>query len=168
VSLFASAYDSVTDDAEAAFLAFFASKTISMIRAPDEFVYPPPFNLIEIFLVAPFEPILPRKLYVKLNEKIMIVILFIPLSIIALLESTHSKPSYFRDWFDPASSEVDTSEEAQNPQVEEGHLKISKVPFKELIKVFPSSNRLLHEEMVLQELRELRKKVDDLTTKLNG
>jgi len=73
VSLFASAYDSVgpliailppslrvnpwqvTDDAEAEFLSFFAGKTIAMIRAPDEFVYPSPFNLVEIFLVAPLE-----------------------------------------------------------------------------------------------------------------
>lgn len=40
ISLFSSAYEDVTDDAAAHFLAFFAGKTISMIRAPDQFVYP--------------------------------------------------------------------------------------------------------------------------------
>lgn len=45
----------VVDDAEAQYLAFFASKTVSMIRAPDSFVYPAPFNLIETFIIAPLE-----------------------------------------------------------------------------------------------------------------
>jgi hypothetical protein len=60
----------IVNNAEAQYLAFFAAKTIEMIRAPDEFVrkltfgvydadvlqvYPAPFNLIEIFLVAPLE-----------------------------------------------------------------------------------------------------------------
>lgn len=45
----------VVDDAEAQFLAFFASKTVEMIRAPDSYVYPAPFNLIEAIFVAPFE-----------------------------------------------------------------------------------------------------------------
>jgi len=45
----------IVDDAEAQFLAYFAGKTVSMIRAPDVYVYPAPFNLIETFLVAPLE-----------------------------------------------------------------------------------------------------------------
>jgi len=45
----------VVDDAEAQYLAFFASKTVGMIRAPDSYVYPAPFNLVEVFFVAPFE-----------------------------------------------------------------------------------------------------------------
>lgn len=45
----------VIDDAEAQYLAFFASKTVGMIRAPDSYVYPAPFNLIEAFLIAPLE-----------------------------------------------------------------------------------------------------------------
>lgn len=46
------------DDAEAEYLAFFAGKTVGMIRAPDSFVYPAPFNLIELVFVAPFEYVL--------------------------------------------------------------------------------------------------------------
>ena len=45
----------VVGDAEAEYLAFFASKAVAMIRAPDTYVYPAPFNLVEIFLVAPLE-----------------------------------------------------------------------------------------------------------------
>jgi hypothetical protein len=45
----------VVDNAEAHYLAFFAGKTVGMIRAPDTYVYPAPFNLIEVVLVAPFE-----------------------------------------------------------------------------------------------------------------
>jgi hypothetical protein len=45
----------VVEDAEAEFLTFFAGKTVGMIRAPDEFVYPAPFNIVELFLIAPFE-----------------------------------------------------------------------------------------------------------------
>jgi hypothetical protein len=55
ISLFSSAYQDVVDDAEAQYLAFFASKTVSMIRAPDSYVYPAPFNLVELFLISPFE-----------------------------------------------------------------------------------------------------------------
>jgi hypothetical protein len=75
ISLFASAYDDVSpsytsdkrnfrcsdilvqvvEDAAAEYLAYFADKTVGMIRAPDEFAYPAPFNLIELVLIAPFE-----------------------------------------------------------------------------------------------------------------
>jgi hypothetical protein len=45
----------VVEDAEAQYLAFFAGKTIGMIRAPDSYVYPAPFNLVELVFIAPFE-----------------------------------------------------------------------------------------------------------------
>ena len=70
ISLFSSAYDDVScvsfvvsllivlqvvADSEAEYLAYFSGKTVGMIRAPDSYVYPAPFNLVEIFLVSPFE-----------------------------------------------------------------------------------------------------------------
>ena len=45
----------VVEDAEAEYLTFFASKTVSMIRAPDTYVYVAPFNLVETFFIAPLE-----------------------------------------------------------------------------------------------------------------
>jgi hypothetical protein len=50
-------YAQVIDDAEAEYLSFFASKTVQMIRAPDTYVYPAPFNLVETFFVAPLESV---------------------------------------------------------------------------------------------------------------
>lgn len=43
------------EDAAAEYLAYFAGKTVGMIRAPDEYTYPAPFNLIELVLIAPWE-----------------------------------------------------------------------------------------------------------------
>jgi hypothetical protein len=37
------------------YLAFFAGKTVEMVRAPDSYVYPAPGNIIETLLIAPFE-----------------------------------------------------------------------------------------------------------------
>lgn len=45
----------MVEDAAAEYLTYFAGKVISMIRAPDEFIYPPPFNILESFFIAPLE-----------------------------------------------------------------------------------------------------------------
>ena len=42
-------------DAAAEYLTYFAGKVVGMVRAPDDYAYPAPLNLVEIFLVAPFE-----------------------------------------------------------------------------------------------------------------
>lgn len=55
IALFGSAYSDVTDNETDEYLVFFAHKTIDLIRAPDSYVYSAPFNLIEAFLIAPFE-----------------------------------------------------------------------------------------------------------------
>lgn len=63
-------------------MAIFAQKTMQFVRAPDENVFIPPFNLVEIvFLVAPFEWWLPRETYARLNELVMGVI-YSPLLIV--------------------------------------------------------------------------------------
>jgi hypothetical protein len=55
INLMAFCTRQVIGDAEAEYLAFFAGKAVEMIRAPDTYVYPAPFNLVEIFFVAPLE-----------------------------------------------------------------------------------------------------------------
>ena len=89
ISLFSSAYSDVShlistlpislahlcqvvDDAEAEYLVFFAGKTVGMIRAPDSYVYPAPFNLIELVFVAPFEYVL-----VDFSGTLMLISVFI-------------------------------------------------------------------------------------------
>jgi len=71
----------------------------------------------------------------------MMVLFFIPLSIIALYESMmDGRSNYFRDWFARSDGEDENSDAAQNPQVTDSDMKISKVPFHELIKVFPNTS----------------------------
>jgi hypothetical protein len=53
-------------------MALFASKTMQFVRAPDENVFIPPFNLVEVFLlVLPLEWWLPSRTYARLNDYVM-------------------------------------------------------------------------------------------------
>lgn len=55
IALFGTSYSNVEENATDEFLAFFAFKTIKLIRSPDTYVFVPPFNLIEIVFLIPFE-----------------------------------------------------------------------------------------------------------------
>jgi len=184
ISLFSSAYSDIVDDAEAEYLTFFAGKTVGMIRAPDTYVYPAPFNLIELFFVAPFE-LVPRvslspEAYNQLNRYVMSVIFFVPLCCIALYETTLQTPqnNWMKNWLlnrDQADSSIEAeSATSRNPQVDgedaANGLEISRVPFAELVKVFPNTHQS-SEATVLKEIGELRglmemlvKRVEDLGT----
>ncbi|PYH97381.1 potassium ion channel Yvc1 [Aspergillus ellipticus CBS 707.79] len=75
IALYNSAYEDISGNAIDEYMATFAQKTIQFVRAPDENVFIPPFNLLEIvFLVLPFEWWLPRQYYAKLNDVVMGVI----------------------------------------------------------------------------------------------
>ncbi|KAF7970798.1 hypothetical protein HWV62_23086 [Athelia sp. TMB] len=179
ISLFSSAYSDVVDDAEAEYLAFFAGKTVGMIRAPDSYVYPAPFNLIELVFVAPIERLLSPHTYNKLNRLIMSLIFFPTLAIIALYESSQqgSKNRWVKNWFigrDQADSGFEDPKH-QDPEVEGEDavkgLEISRVPFAELIKVFPNTHQS-SEATILKEVKDLKEvvqlllqKVDDLSKK---
>jgi len=176
ISLFSSAYSDVVDNAEAQYLAFFAGKTVGMIRAPDSFVYPAPFNLIEAVFVAPFEMLpyfhLSEKNYTKFNRYVMSFIFFIPLTIIALYESTLSsgRNAWVENWFHGDDEGAQDSPANRNPTVDDPGcrgMEISKVPFEELIKVFPNTTQS-SEATILKEIDELKKKMDLLLEKLNG
>ncbi|KAF7967273.1 hypothetical protein HWV62_35029 [Athelia sp. TMB] len=169
----------VVDDAEAEYLAFFAGKTVGMIRAPDSYVYPAPFNLIELVFVAPIERLLSPHTYNKLNRLIMSLIFFPTLAIIALYESSQqgSKNRWVKNWFigrDQADSGFEDPKH-QDPEVEGEDavkgLEISRVPFAELIKVFPNTHQS-SEATILKEVKDLKEvvqlllqKVDDLSKK---
>ncbi|KAF4601188.1 hypothetical protein EYR38_005838 [Pleurotus pulmonarius] len=172
ISLFSSAYSDVVEDAEAQYLAFFASKTIGMIRAPDSFVYPAPFNLIEVFFVAPFE-ILPkfrlgRDAYATLNRVVMSVIFIVPLTCIALYESTRdsNKGHWVDNWFRGDNEGSQDSPSNRDPVVDdENGLQISKVPFTELIKVFPVVTQS-SESAVVGQIQEVKQQLAALMAKL--
>lgn len=50
----------------------------------DTYVYPAPFNLVELFLL-PFEKMVDHKTYAKMNRYVMSVIFFVPLCVPLLL-----------------------------------------------------------------------------------
>ncbi|KAG9100296.1 hypothetical protein FRC07_010425 [Ceratobasidium sp. 392] len=146
ISLFSSAYEDITDDAEAQFLAFFAEKTISMIRAPDSYVYPAPFNLIE------------------LNRSVMLVVFCVPLVLISFFESNLDvrRNVFMRQMFTAAQDGEEEDPENRDPEVEnEDGMRISKKSFDEIIKVFPNSF-LSSEATIMNELHSLKHRMEEL------
>jgi len=82
IALFNSAYEVITDNAIDEYMALFSQKTLLFVRAPDENVFIPPFNLIELFfLVIPLEWWMSKKLYGQINRYVMFVI-YSPLLVI--------------------------------------------------------------------------------------
>ncbi|KAK4163374.1 hypothetical protein QBC43DRAFT_345274 [Cladorrhinum sp. PSN259] len=83
IALYNSAYEDIYDNANDEYLAMFAQKTMTFTRAPDENVFIPPFNLIEILLLAlPFEWWMDKKMYERLNDCVMAV-LYSPLLVVS-------------------------------------------------------------------------------------
>lgn len=180
ISLFSSAYDDVVDDAEAEFLAYFAGKTVGMVRSPDVFVYPAPFNLIEAFLVAPFESVhihalvrilidtehrraMSKHTYALLNRIVLTVVLFIPLSVIALMEARLQSPHTWLNGTAGIDTEDDDARpEARDPAAGDDGLVISRVPYQELISAFPNTHES-SEASVLREIRLLKEQLNGLT-----
>jgi hypothetical protein len=174
ISLFSSAYSDVVDDAEAQYLAFFASKTIGMIRAPDSFVYPAPLNLVEVLFVSPFELIpgfsLSPEAYATLNRYVMAVVFFIPLSIIAVFESTFRarRNRWMSNWLsgnDEGEVDSPTNRDPIVDDREHDGLKISKVPFSELVKAFPDTTQS-SEATLMKEIQDLKKQLSVVLKKL--
>jgi hypothetical protein len=84
IALFGSAYSDAVSSATEVYMTFFAQKTIKAIRAPDRYVYVAPFNLIEIS-VAPWEYVVSRKTYARINRVVMSILFFLPLCVLSLL-----------------------------------------------------------------------------------
>ncbi|KAL1857167.1 Calcium channel yvc1 [Paecilomyces lecythidis] len=82
IALYNSAYEDVSGNAIDEYLGLFSQKTMGFVRAPDENVFIPPFNLVEIiFLIVPFEWWLPRETYQRLNNYVMAT-LYAPLLVL--------------------------------------------------------------------------------------
>jgi len=161
----------VVEDAEAQYLAFFASKTVVMIRAPDSYVYPAPFNLIELVFIAPFEIFqMNQQSYATLNRYVMGTIFFIPLSVIALYESTFdsNKNAWMKNWLRGDNEGEADSLENRDPEVDDPKcdgMVISKVPFEELIKVFPNTQQSA-EATILKEIQDLKVQLSQMLERL--
>lgn len=90
IALYNSAYEDIYDNANDEYLAMFAQKTMTFVRAPDENVFIPPFNLIEIFCLAlPLEWWMDKKTYEHLNDIVMGII-YSPLLLISAYFETRT------------------------------------------------------------------------------
>lgn len=87
VALFNQAYQNVYDNAGDEYLALFSKKTLQFVRAPDQHVFVPPFNLIEIVLLLPLELVLSKEKYRAVNNFVLSVLYAPYLTAIALYES---------------------------------------------------------------------------------
>ncbi|GAA6060814.1 hypothetical protein JCM10212_000587 [Sporobolomyces blumeae] len=185
IALFGSAYQECVDASEPTFLAFFAGKTLSSIRAPDTFVYPAPFNLVELFIL-PLEWIVSPKTYAKINRVIMSCLFCIPLCTIAMFESYFDKrrreeylelleePDEYQDAEEDPSpwrgEEANGDEDEMGPPEEEGK-EISRVKFADLKAKMPNLTRSVSGEILWQikelrgELASMRKELDEIKAK---
>ena len=116
------------------------------------------------------------------------IIFFIPLVLIASIESTFDKRkhTWMETWFRGNDEGVEDTPEYRDPTVDDPQcigLQISKVPFSELIQVFPNTsvvcllffwleiNQWLYfqssESTILSEIDEVKEQLKNLTQKLN-
>ncbi|MCJ1431548.1 hypothetical protein MMC27_000901 [Xylographa pallens] len=97
IALFNSAYEAVTDNSIDEWMALFATKTMQFVRAPDENVFIPPFNLIEVFcLILPFEWWMNTETYERLNNYVM-GFLYSPLLLITAYIETKQAHAVIRN-----------------------------------------------------------------------
>lgn len=96
IALYNSSYDAIYENADEEFLALFAQKTVQFVRAPDENVYIPPFNLIEIVVAGAFEWWLAKPTYEYLNDWVMGII-YSPLLLIAAFFETRTAAEIARN-----------------------------------------------------------------------
>lgn len=85
----------------------------------------------------------------QLNRIVMRFVFFIPLAMIALFESTvgnDQKQTWMKNWLRGNDEGAEDYPESRDPEVDddEDGLKISKVPFSELVKVFPNTAQVRH------------------------
>ncbi|WVF67133.1 hypothetical protein IAT40_001878 [Kwoniella sp. CBS 6097] len=170
IALFGSAYSDITDNETEEYLLFFAHKTIDLIRAPDSYVYPAPFNLVEAVFIAPLEYILPTEWYISLNRFVMSTIFFVPLVIIAFFESqiAHSRSQRLRAYFSGPPPDEEGDPKVEDPVCDDDDEgEITKVKFEELIKVFPNT-ALTESAVVHREIKVMREQLDRLEKLLGG
>ncbi|KAK8861535.1 hypothetical protein IAR55_002357 [Kwoniella newhampshirensis] len=164
IALFGSAYSDITENETEEYLLFFAHKTIDLIRAPDSYVYPAPFNLIEAIFIAPFEWFLPKEWYTVINRYVMTTIFFVPLCVIALFESqiSHSRNRRLRAYFSGPPPDEDGDPKIEDPDCDDDEDgEISTFKFEDLVKTFPNT-ALTESAVVHREIKAMRQQLDKL------
>lgn len=155
IALYNSAYEDIYDNANDEYLAMFAQKTMTFVRAPDENVFIPPFNLIEIFVLAvTMEWWMSKEMYEHVNDIVMGVI-YSPL----LLISAYFETRWARDIRANRArgdADDDTVEEWEQML---GSLDFEADGWKKQVDVAKSN---LEEEPAVSEVKKLRDEVEKL------
>ncbi|GAA6052108.1 hypothetical protein JCM3770_006635 [Rhodotorula araucariae] len=176
VALFSSSYQECVDESEPTFLAFFAGKTVSSIRAPDSYPYPAPFNLVELFII-PLEFVISREAYARINRVLMGTLFFFPLWCISLFE-TRISPLRQSDLEDLLREPDDFQEPEEDPEPyrnaagdddpdngEPEGMEICRVSFKDLKARMPNLERSV-EGQILYEVLNLKSQLTALRAEL--
>jgi len=148
-ALFSTAYATVQKSSNMIFASYFSEKVIGLIKNPDQHVYFPPLNLLEVFIIGPLEFILPRKLYSKLNVWLQYLLFSVPMALVALYEikvdfkdrrinALKDRPEV-RDNIEAVDQRSRGS--VEDPEIagdeENKHLKISRIKFEDLVRKLP-------------------------------
>ncbi|KAH6631401.1 hypothetical protein F5144DRAFT_547516 [Chaetomium tenue] len=155
IALYNSAYEDIYDNANDEYLAIFAQKTMTFVRAPDENVFIAPFNLIEIFgLVLLLEWWMDKKTYEHINDIVMGII-YSPL----LLVSAYFEMRWAQD--------IRTNRargDADDDTIEEWEQMVGQFDFESdgWKKQVDSAKSNLEEDPAVSEVRRLREEVEQL------
>lgn len=155
IALYNSAYEDIYDNANDEYLAMFSQKTMTFVRAPDENVFIPPFNLIEIFLLAlPLEWWMNKKTYERINDIVMGAI-YSPLLLIS---------AYFEMRWAQDIRANRARGEADDDTVEEWEQMMGQLDFEAegWTKRVDAAKSNLDEEPAVTEVKRLREEVEKL------
>ncbi|KAF3908316.1 hypothetical protein AA313_de0207252 [Arthrobotrys entomopaga] len=159
IALFNSAYEDITDNAIDEYMALFAQKTLQFVRAPDENVFMPPFNLIEVFcLIIPFEWWMSRKTYAKLNDRVLSVC-YLPLLFISAYIDTNYARMIARN---RAQNQEDDDEREEWEELD-SNADFENSEWREKVKnAIPN----VQEDMSTQEIKRVGKELKDLMDRI--
>lgn len=160
IALYNSAYEDIYGNADDEYLALLAQKTMQFVRAPDENVFIPPLNLIEIILVILFEWWMPKKTYEALNDVVMGII-YSPLLLFAAFFETRRAGEIRSNR--ARGEEDDDVEEEWEQMAEQVHFESEG-----WVKICEDAKPNVEEEPAIVEVKRLRQEIEELKSMLAG
>lgn len=156
IALYNSAYEDIYENADDEYLALFSQRTMQFVRAPDENVYIPPFNLVEIVISALFEWSLPKHIYEVINDYVM-AFLYSPLLFVSAYFETRAAHRIRHNR--SRGDEDDDVVEEWEQMAHELDLEVEGW-FKTCDAVKPN----MEDDPAVLEIRKLRSEIDELKT----
>ncbi|CAK7272403.1 Calcium channel yvc1 [Sporothrix epigloea] len=158
IALYNSAYEDIYDNADDEYLALFAHKTMQFVRAPDENVFIPPFNLIEVFfLTVPLEWWMSKRTYQRINDVVMGIV-YSPLLLIAAYFETRTAYDILGNRR-RGDEDDDTVEEWEQFAVNGNGVDFEQDGWKKTVEQVKPN---VEDELAVVEVRQLRSEVAEL------